>query len=395
MSNVVKFFHGDMVGAPTLYGNAGGLISVLDACLKDGFGLQTLSSLVVAGGIATATFGSTPSCEVASVLLIAGATPSGLNGEKKVLSVTGNTATFDATGISDQTASGTITAKMAPLGWTKLFSGTNLAAYTSPAAGYSGMVLRVDDTGTRNARVVGYEAMYDINNGVNPYPTAAQQAGGLYWGKSSVADANWRKWMVWGDDKGFYFWAAPYNQGASYIFSGQSQYFGDLIARNTSDKYATVLTGQVADRTSNGSVIYDDLGTSYIASAYGGVYVPRPVTQLGGPISMLKACTLASASGYSGLGMSSVTLAYPNGGDNALFLAPVWIFGGTGNTQRGFLPGFYQSDQQCYLYFNHRDVVPGTDDLLNKRLLALRHSPATDTGSTYGYCFIDVTGPWR
>jgi hypothetical protein len=104
-----------------------------------------VASLVVASNIATATISGGHSAEVGSVVLVSGATPSGLNSEKKVLSVgAGNTTlTFDAPGISDQTASGTISLKLAGAGWSKEFTGTNLAAYKSnnvaghglPAAG--------------------------------------------------------------------------------------------------------------------------------------------------------------------------------------------------------------------------------------------------------------------
>jgi hypothetical protein len=127
----VKYFHGSMPGAPVLSGTAGALINVLDACLVNGFGVSAVASLVVAGEVATATISGGHSGEVGSVMTVAGATPSGLNGEKKVLSVGGGntTLTFDATGIADQTATGSITIKVSGAGWVKAFSGTNLAAY--------------------------------------------------------------------------------------------------------------------------------------------------------------------------------------------------------------------------------------------------------------------------
>jgi hypothetical protein len=127
----VKHFDSTMTGAPTLANVAGNLLAVLDACLVDGFGLKTVDSLVVAGGIATATIATGHSARVNAVVLIAGATPSGLNGEKRVISTTTNTVVFDATGITDQTATGTITLKIAPAGWVKAFTGTNKTAYKS------------------------------------------------------------------------------------------------------------------------------------------------------------------------------------------------------------------------------------------------------------------------
>lgn len=73
---------------------------------------------------------------------------------------------------------------LAGAGWTKPFTGTNLAVFRQ-GAGSNGMYLRVDDTssaaGSRSARVVGYEVMSDVNNGTpQSFPTAVQYSGGLY-----------------------------------------------------------------------------------------------------------------------------------------------------------------------------------------------------------------------
>lgn len=66
----------------------------------------------------------------------------------------------------------------AAVGWTKAFSGTNMAAYKQ-SAGSNQLYLRVDDTNATDARVVGYETMSDVNTGTGPFPTATQQSGGL------------------------------------------------------------------------------------------------------------------------------------------------------------------------------------------------------------------------
>ena len=44
MSNV-KFFRSSDYGAPQLYGNAGYLIGVLDACLVNGYGTQNILTM--------------------------------------------------------------------------------------------------------------------------------------------------------------------------------------------------------------------------------------------------------------------------------------------------------------------------------------------------------------
>lgn len=394
MTNVVKYMHSDMVGAPTVFGNAGGLIPMLDACLKDGWGQQTLSSLVVAGGVATATFGTSFPYEIQTCVLIAGATPSGLNGEKKVLSLTANTITFDATGISDQTATGTITAKMAPLGWTKMFSGTNKAVYTSPASAFTGGYLRVDDTGTLNARVVAYEGMYDVDTGVNPYPSNTQVSGGLYWPKSQTADATVRKWLLAGDDRGFYLWVAP-NSGFGAGVNGLTVYFGDPIFKNSADKFPSVLTGPTSSTVALTSAQTACMGYSNTTATPGGVYVARASTAAVGGVSSGKACLLSSTlADYSGRYLNNSNwLNYPNAGDSGLLLGLCGLFNSAG--LRGWFPGWYMSPQQLQNYFLHRDVVPGTDDFPNKRFLALRHAGPADNSSVWGFIFLDVTGPWR
>ena len=109
----VRYYDVTMSGAPALSGTAGALIGVLDACLVDGFGSVTLDSAAVASNVATRSIstghGFAMIGDTGSVIRIAGATPSGLNGDWRVASVPGSTTfTFVTSGISDQTASGTI-----------------------------------------------------------------------------------------------------------------------------------------------------------------------------------------------------------------------------------------------------------------------------------------------
>jgi hypothetical protein len=128
MSTKTKFFTSAASGAPVLTGQAGSLLGLLDACLVTGYGLLTATSVVVAGGVATATFATPHSALADMVILVAGATPSGLNGEQRVIAHSGNTLTFP-TAVADGTATGVITVRVAPLGWTNPFTGTNKTAY--------------------------------------------------------------------------------------------------------------------------------------------------------------------------------------------------------------------------------------------------------------------------
>ena len=172
----VKLFRSTDAGAPTIGAAAGSLIAALDACLVTGYGAVTVNTLSVVSGVATtivsAGHGLTMAGSTGPVMRIAGATPSGLNGDWRVTVVNSTTFTF-ATTAADGTASGTITAQRAPAGWEKAFSGTNLAAYRSTDLAATGCYLRVNDPagsgGTYKAYATGYATMSDIDTGTDSF----------------------------------------------------------------------------------------------------------------------------------------------------------------------------------------------------------------------------------
>ena len=388
-SKKTKLFTSDMPGAPVLSGTAGSLIAVLDAVLVNGFGLVSVTGLAVTGGIATATVSVGHSLRVDSVGLIAGAAPAGLNGEKRILSIAGNSFTFDATGIADQTATGTITAKVAPAGWTKAFSGTNLAAYKITSPEGTGFYLRVDDTGATVARVRGYETMSDVNTGTGPFPTTADFAGsGLWWSKSNTADASARPWRIAADDRGFYYFPKQHTS-----FEHQGNYFGDILSLKSNDPYACVLRGNVSDKSAaTGGTFGDDLGMADSSRSYGGLYIARAANTLGGAANIYSAPVIDTtlvATHVTG----AVGFAYPAPVDNGLMLTPVVLHNTLGF--RGYLPGIRYSPQVVNSAFNSGDVVAGSGDMAGKKVTAVRMGNLISTPSQCGMVFIDHTSDWR
>jgi hypothetical protein len=382
--STVKFIHSGMAGAPVLSGTAGALIAVLDAALVNGFGSATVDSLVVAGGVATVTRAAGHPFVATEVAQIGGATVAGgsVNGDKVVLSATATQYTFDATGIPNQTATGTVTHKVAPLGWQKTFAGTNLAAYKSLNVLATGCLLRVDDTATGNGRAVGYLTMADINTGTGPFPTAAQVASGLWWPKSNVVSAAARGWMIVGDDRGFYL--ATDHTGGN--IGSTTVAFGDFQSLKSPDPYGCILNGMTSD------IVSATPGTSTSDVSYrigGGMYFARGVSGLGGPVLVTRnpGHPLGSVSGaYSGSASASF-MAFPNPADNGLFVLPMTV-GETSpvNCYRGVLPGFWFVPQAVAATFTSRDIVTGVTGLTGRSLRAIRNGEGTS--------FYDVTGPW-
>ena len=379
-----------MTNAPVLSGTAGSLISVLDACLVTGFNLKTVDSIVVAGGVATVNISmGVGAFEIDSIALIAGATPAGLNGEKRLLSVGANTVTFDATGISDQTATGTITVKMAPAGWSKTYSGTNLAVYRGDDVTGTRLYLRVDDTGTTNARVVGYESMSDVNTGTMPFPTAAQQSGGYYWPKANAANGTARGWTVIGDGRTF--WVHLHTATTSIGVSGWTGGFGDFSSYKSADAYSCSLNGSTTDVATStvvqaSSIAYLSSGTAY------GLATARAYTGLGSAIASQRMAEsyFSTTSGYSG----SVAFAmYPNGPDNSLILSRMLAVE-AGPHIRGVLRGPLAVAQNCAASFNWLDKVPGSAAYAGRKLLAIKGAEPANTAATTALMFFDITGPW-
>lgn len=382
----VRYFDSTMSGAPSLSGTAGTLISVLDACLINGFGTVTLDSLVVSSNVATGTVSaghgfSMIGSAVGSVITIAGATPSGLNGTWRIASVPNSTHfTFATSGISDQTATGTITAVRTPLGFSKVYSGTNKAAYRAGDIMSSRLYLRVADDGTGTAtyaRIRGYESMSDVDTGTGPFPTDAQISGGLYWGKSSAASSTARAWRLIGDSQGFYLLV---NQDVSGAWISAA--WVDIPSEKAGDAYRALIIGGTSTTVSNQGYLQTINSTT-------GHYFARSYVQTGTSISAFK---LSHHIAVNGIGYYGIAYPAPMGGQ--FYCAPIDVWEGTAyaaaTALRGPLPGIYAplhpSSQLTDGSFQ-TDVIG-----LDGRTLLVQILKSG--GSNYAAA-IDLTGPWR
>lgn len=384
----VKHYRSDTSPALVLNGQVGSLIGILDAVLVNGYGLQTATSLVVADGVATVTLPSTFAAGEDAVVLVSGATPAALNGEQRLIATTTNTIRF-ATDQANVTATGTITVRVAPAGWTKAFSGTNKAVYRSadPLAHAGGMCLRVDDTGTLTARVIGYESMTDVDTGLGPFPTNAQISGGLHWHKSSAANANAAGWSVIADSRFFIFYAQPYKASVATSEIGVTRCFGDLIPlRPSGDPHAVLLAGS---QTASMTTAQDGIDSGSVT----GKYVPRPYTGLG---SSTTHATLPYVGSVSYSGADGVLGPFPNEITGALTLSRRYVSDATGRPNRADTPGYLHCPQSGVApAFSSFQKVLGSDALVGRKIMALPTTSSTLTTNVNAMSFVDITGPWR
>jgi hypothetical protein len=228
-----------MVGAPSISGTAGTLISAFDACFLNGFNTKTISSITVTDNVATATTTTNHEYMRGAVVVISGANEAVFNGDFRVTSVGNNTTsfTFDIT-TAETAASGTITCKVSPLGFEKPYSGTNLAVYRSPVGNRK--YLRVDDTVATEATARAYETMSGVSTGTG-------ETSQLFWRRSEAASTAVRSWWLIGTNKCFYFFPR-FDNNTSLTF-GCPFTFGEFLPMSDLDTWNTLIIGQASSST--------------------------------------------------------------------------------------------------------------------------------------------------
>lgn len=396
----VKNFSSTMSGAPVLNGVAGALVALLDAILVTGFDTKTGVSITVAGGIATASWSGAHSCDVDTVVLIAGVTGPlvGLNGEQKIAAKPGATSATWLTSEANGTAAGTITMKMAPLGWTKVYNATNKAVYKSSDPAGSGMLLRVDDTGTSSARVVGYEAMTDIDTGTNPFPTVAQISGGGYWPKSTGANANAVQWYAFGDSRVFYYAPMPGTQSVAASLIGTIRGFGDPIAlKQSGDIYACFLN------YSTNTTVASQYDGGLESNVNALVVTPRSYAGVGAPVLHTSQAYMGNSTAAAEYSGASATFgSFPSDVDGSLMLSKKCMSPSGQRYPRAEFPGLYHIPQSLVFDMLKPGVrQPGSRDLTGKNVMFAAGNAASTTfgtvasSSNTAVVAFDTTGPWR
>lgn len=96
-----------------------------------------------------------------------------------------------------------------PLGWTKEYSGTNIAVYRNNPSipGSTGMYLRVDDTDAAYSSVCVFKTMSDINTGTDRAPNTtgiSSYQDNIFWSKHFNGTSSPKRWVIIGDERTFY-----------------------------------------------------------------------------------------------------------------------------------------------------------------------------------------------
>lgn len=346
-STDIKFYVHTNTNAPQLTNNYGGVLSILDACLINGFGSQTASSAVIDGDKVTIDFGNAHNLVLYQVVLIEGANVSELNGEYRIVEITTNTIKYklDST-LTTTKSTGVITCTLPPLGWEKPFGSVadtgvgGKGAYRSKNTLLSSRpFLRVVDeadasystTYAKFAKVGIVESMSDINtmSGVqSPFDSNAVNKNWVATGSGSTAVNGWakwyyarssaitntydsavisggaRQWIVVGTTDYFYFFnnISPLDTPkVAYGFGN----FKSLIQADTSNTFlGSTLTNSTANSSSNLA------NATTITSNSPTLCLQRIYSQVATPVvtARLQALLAADSSGYQNNILPSSTI---------------------------------------------------------------------------------------
>lgn len=390
----IKVYRSQDLGAPALSGQIGQFITFLDAILVNGYNSVSVTSLTRSGSTATAVCAAPHGLSTGDVALVAGAGQTDYNVEAVVTVVNGTTFTYDVAGAPTSPATGTITAKRAPLGYTKVFTGSNKAAYRANDPAGLRHYLRVQDDGgtsggTRECRLRGYETMTDVDTGTGVYPTVGQSSNGYYQMKSSTTDGTQRPWCLVGDGKIFYLFVNYGNSAAAGLSNYGTFYatvFGDIISYKAGDVYASVLsactnTNSTSSPSQGLGVQQTTVGSTTTFDA--SINIARDFTAvLGSRYVGLMASGLNNGMGYKAY------IPYPHPIDNGFYINPVQVTQDSPSVFRGRMPGLYECMHGRAL--NNGDIVENVQGLMGRKFMMMYVNYAGQGG----HVMLDITGPW-
>ncbi|MFM4729336.1 hypothetical protein ACEUDQ_20320 [Aeromonas caviae] len=397
MAFPVKWFASQMQGAPSLGDTtAGALTALLKAVLVTGFGNLTINALVwdAVEGAAKATFSGGHAYLQDSVIEVSGASPAAYNGEHRAKKVSSTEVWFELDGGNPGSAgSGTMSMKVAPLGWTLTHESGDgqVAIYRPTNVSESGNVsLRIDNTafsgwtgGTYIAYLAKVQLVEDVVD-INTYTLIYEHrwpCTGRYSDK---------RWDLIGDGQLFYFLPAyaAYNYQALLMF-------GYIKSVRPSDRYHAVLSTYPTTGANETGRRWDQPGGVNWANIYNSLLsfddsthriMARPYHQLFGTVGWW----LKGVFSRFGTGMT-----VPNGSDNGFYMStdPIMVME-TNNHLRGFLPGLvvpYGSTSAWHRKnFTNLPALPGK---IVRFIQATYAENAYSAGPTLAG--FDLTGPWR
>ena len=407
MKYPIKNFNASMRGAPTKNGTPGSFISILKACLIDGFGETTAVTASIVDGICTIEFNQGEFFQTDSVIWVSGVNVQSINGEQWVTTNTENSCSFK-TLESNQTLIGNIKVKYAPVGsWQMPFSATNVAVFRSTHPEASGIYFRFDDTQAKYANARMYQVMSDVNNGQKAFPPLAEDP--YIFNKSFYANTTAYNWYIVANEKTVYFSSEFYggitNPALKNYYTFFNRAFGDYDTEDYVFKNNAFIISNRTSFFANSN--YDDtsadlfLYKSIDSYKHFGIF-QNPITNIAGSYAHQFAKRNFWLPSNTPSGRGNVVYNQPN---RKLLISDICVYL-SGNII-GKLPGVIfvgNNIMNASIGSGYNLVgtkIPGIEKLLNRKLMYLgcagsssNSSGTTPLDSYGGLGLIDITGPW-
>lgn len=339
MSTTVHIYKSTDAGAPAVSGEVDKLRALLQAILVDGYNTKTIT--ITRSG-ATATANSTAHGYVTGhVLDISGASQSDYNGQFKITRIDADNFSYTVANSPTTPATGTISAIVAPMGWTQPYTGTNKGAFLQPA-GSTGLYLRMDDSNAQNTQWRGYETMSDVDTGTNLFPTNAQVTvgSGPYFYKSNAASSTARTWKAFGDKRSL---IVTVNTDGSNLW--HVLMFGDFRSFKSGDAYPVHVVAASASSQTGSSLTSAVVHGSTLGTAQAGNYIARAYGGAVGAVTTAKlVSTYCSSGSNNAIGATaSASITYPAPIIGGFLMSPVYLqeAGAVANGPRGVIRGIY------------------------------------------------------
>ena len=274
------WMHSGQLGATVL--NAlgstpnGQMLVMLDACLVDGFNVQTVASVTIDGSNVILTFGLPHGYALKQKITVSGSDDPLLNGSHRIISQTTDTVTLKISGVTNTT--GIVKTKVSPLGFESVIGNTKplIRGYRSKDPASTKTVLHLDmsyptgagyaDTNpARRAMVTACIGVDESGAPIGDYFAALHNRptnpnGSLFWYEARYQEKQYSidelpplSWVIVGNGKYFYFFNTWYPREYQMrdFFA-----FGDMDKLNNDDIHNCIL------KAAEG---INDTGTTYFS----------------------------------------------------------------------------------------------------------------------------------
>jgi hypothetical protein len=232
----------------------------------------------------------------------------------------------------------------------------------------------------KEAWITGWEQIATVNAPVGtgygqfPLPSQLLTTGHTVIRKSTTADTAGRFWQIWADYATCYIFIQTGDAAGTYY----GAFFGDCFSlQGTSDKFRFFLYGGYAENNTSTNQNYLDaigtlaVGANQVAQAMPGLFIARSYGGGGASITAQRTGDYTCLAPASSSQPWNAVMQVPNGPDNSYYLAPCWLWENGILAKRGRLRGMYQG-QHVPGTFADGGTFSGGNDYAGKTFMVVK-----------------------